>query len=226
MAYETFFFNFKSVFSEGGNFSVDEIDIYKKKLEKMAIIIDKNETLLLKEMEKLEKKQLDEATKIMLAFQDKFKFHLVDLEFIEKISRWLNETQVKIKTEVAASNRDAKNLYELTNQFDVLIDACEFPHPDKKQANVSDLIKMFNKISGLIYERASYLKCFKQESVANYHNDKRVSIASHFTSADVQQGQLVQPSSQQQSQFIYGKQLAPKSSSDDPAVSMMKNIMQ
>jgi hypothetical protein len=38
----------------------------------MAVIIDKNETLMLKEMEKLEKKQLDEATKILIAFQDKF----------------------------------------------------------------------------------------------------------------------------------------------------------
>ena len=37
----------------------------------MAIVIDKNETLMLKEMEKLEKKQLEEATKILLGFQDK-----------------------------------------------------------------------------------------------------------------------------------------------------------
>jgi hypothetical protein len=192
----------------------------------MALIIDKNETLLLKEMEKLEKRQLDEATKLMLAFQDKFKYHLVDLEFIEKISRWLNETQVKIKTEVAASNRDAKNLYELTNQFEILIDACEYPHPDKKQADISDLVRIFNKIMSLIYERASYLKCFKHESVANYHNEKRLSVVSHFTGVDTQQAQLVQPPFQQQSQYLYGKQTAPKSSSDDPAVVIVKNIMQ
>lgn len=37
----------------------------------MAVLVDKNETIMLKEMEKLEKKQLDEATKVMIQFQDK-----------------------------------------------------------------------------------------------------------------------------------------------------------
>ena len=45
----------------------------------MAVIIDKNETLMLKEMEKLEKKQLEEATKILLQFQDKFGYNNIFL---------------------------------------------------------------------------------------------------------------------------------------------------
>lgn len=62
---------FLSVFSEGGNFSAEEIDSFKKRLERMTVIIDKNETVLLKDMEKMEKKQLDEATKMMNQFTDK-----------------------------------------------------------------------------------------------------------------------------------------------------------
>ena len=62
-----------SVFSEGGNFSAEEIDNHKRKLERMASLIDTNETNMLKEMEKLEKKHLDEAIKVMLLFQEKFK---------------------------------------------------------------------------------------------------------------------------------------------------------
>ena len=120
-----------SVFSEGGNFSAEEIDNHKRKLERMASLIDTNETNMLKEMEKLEKKHLDEAIKVMLLFQEKFKFHLVDLQFIEKISRWLNDTQVKIKTEVNASNSQAKNLNKLVNQFEISIEACLKPNLDK-----------------------------------------------------------------------------------------------
>ena len=97
----------------------------------MASLIDTNETNMLKEMEKLEKKHLDEAIKVMLLFQEKFKFHLVDLQFIEKISRWLNDTQVKIKTEVNASNSQAKNLNKLVNQFEISIEACLKPNLDK-----------------------------------------------------------------------------------------------
>ena len=59
------------MFSEGGNFSREEIELYRKKLEKAAIQIDKAETEILKEMEKLEKRQLEEATKIMTQFQDR-----------------------------------------------------------------------------------------------------------------------------------------------------------
>ena len=59
------------MFSDGGNFSRDEIEVYRKKLEKTAGQIDKAETAILKEMEKLEKKQLEDATKIMNQFQER-----------------------------------------------------------------------------------------------------------------------------------------------------------
>jgi hypothetical protein len=59
------------MFSDGGNFSREEIEAYRKKLEKTAGQIDKAETAILKEMEKLEKRQLEEATKIMNQFQER-----------------------------------------------------------------------------------------------------------------------------------------------------------
>ena len=63
-------------------------------------MLDNNETAMLKELEKIEKRYLDEAVKVIVQFQEKFKYHLVDLQFIEKISRWLNETQIKIKVTI------------------------------------------------------------------------------------------------------------------------------
>ncbi len=59
------------MFSDGGNFSRDEIEVHRKKLERSASQIDKAETAILKEMEKLEKRQLEEATKIMNQFQER-----------------------------------------------------------------------------------------------------------------------------------------------------------
>lgn len=59
------------MFSEGGNFSREEIENYRKRLEKTAMSIDKAETSILKEMEKLEKKQLEDATKVMNQFQER-----------------------------------------------------------------------------------------------------------------------------------------------------------
>jgi hypothetical protein len=59
------------MFSDGGNFSRDEIEVYRKKLEKSASQIDKAETEILKEMERLEKRQLEDATRIMNQFQER-----------------------------------------------------------------------------------------------------------------------------------------------------------
>jgi hypothetical protein len=58
-------------FSEGGNFSREEMEIHRKKLEKTMYQIDQAETAIFKEMEKLEKKQLEEASKIMNDFRER-----------------------------------------------------------------------------------------------------------------------------------------------------------
>lgn len=153
-----------NVFSDGGNFSAEEIDLHKRKLEKMALLIDTNETSMLKDMEKLEKKHLDEAIKVMTQFQEKFKYNLIDLQFIEKIGRWLNNTQIKIKSSVNESNAAAKELSNLIEEFDVWVDACRHPNLDKKNVKPQDLIEFFEKINKHIYDRAVFLKCFKEET--------------------------------------------------------------
>jgi len=102
----------------------------------MASLIDTNETSMLKEMEKLEKKHLDDAVKIIAVFQEKFKYHLVDLQFIEKISRWLNDAQVKIKTEVNASNSKAKHLSKCVDEFQFKCERFEQINMEKNVMNI------------------------------------------------------------------------------------------
>lgn len=58
-------------FSEGGNFSREEIEIYRKKLEKTLFQMEKAETTIVNELEKLEKKELEDATKIVTQFQER-----------------------------------------------------------------------------------------------------------------------------------------------------------
>ena len=65
------FFDCRS-FSEGGNFSREEMETHRKKLEKTAYQIDQAESAIFKEMEKLEKKQMDEANRIMHEFRERF----------------------------------------------------------------------------------------------------------------------------------------------------------
>jgi hypothetical protein len=57
---------------------------------------------------------------------------MIDLIFMEKISRWLTNTQVKIKAEVAYSNTHAQKLAQYMMDLERRIDACLRPNLDKE----------------------------------------------------------------------------------------------
>ena len=62
---------------------------------------------------------------------------MFDLIFMEKIARWLTNTQVKIKAEVADSNTQAQQLAQHLIDLDRRIDACERPNLDKEVRQMS-----------------------------------------------------------------------------------------
>jgi hypothetical protein len=49
------------------------------------------------DLEGMESKRLEQASKIAREFEDRFKHHMIDLLFMEKIARWLTNTQVCYK---------------------------------------------------------------------------------------------------------------------------------
>ena len=59
----------------------------------------------------------------------------MDLLFMEKLGRWLTNTQVKIKAEVAESNSQAQTLARCLDDLERRIDACQHPNPDKEVSN-------------------------------------------------------------------------------------------
>ena len=60
------------MFSDGGNFCPEEIDGYRKKLEQMAQKIDKSEGSVMSDLEGIESKRLDQATKIASEFEERY----------------------------------------------------------------------------------------------------------------------------------------------------------
>ena len=60
------------VFSDGGNFCPEEIEDYRKKLEKMSQKIDSSEGFIMADLEGMESKRLDQASKIAHEFEDRY----------------------------------------------------------------------------------------------------------------------------------------------------------
>ena len=60
------------LFSDGGNFSPEEVDSYKKKLEKLAIKIDSAEGFVMADLEGMETRRLEQALDIANKFEDRY----------------------------------------------------------------------------------------------------------------------------------------------------------
>lgn len=148
-------------FSDGGNFGPDEIEIYQKKLEKCSSKIDNCETFILTELDGMESKCLDTAVEVTTNFENKLKLHILDVAFLEKINSWISNCQVKIKTEVAASNMMSKKLKDEINVLHKLIDSCARPHPDKPIVRPEEVLAAIPSVYNLFQDRIAYLDCAK-----------------------------------------------------------------
>lgn len=66
-----FYLSFSRLFSGGGNFSPEEVEAYKKKLEKLATKIDSAEGFVMADLEGMEARRLTQATDIAGKFEDR-----------------------------------------------------------------------------------------------------------------------------------------------------------
>nr|XP_035956402.1 coiled-coil domain-containing protein 180 isoform X5 [Halichoerus grypus] len=127
------------LFSEGGNFSSEEIDLLCHRLEKEASRIEFVESLIMINMEKMESEYLDQANDVINKFESKFHNLSVDLIFIEKIQRLLTNLQVNIKCEVAKSNLQTDGLNSSLEQLQRKVEMCRNSKGDKKDNVMTDL---------------------------------------------------------------------------------------
>lgn len=149
------------LFSDGGNFCPAEVDEFRGKLSKLSTKIDQCEGSIMGNLESIEAKRFDQTLKVTRDFEDRYKYHMVDLVFMEKIARWLTNTKVKIKAEVAASNGAAKSVADALARFEQRLDACERPNPDKEPVVPGSLVTDLVPIYEAVEKRSVYLQCLK-----------------------------------------------------------------
>ncbi|XP_048972248.1 coiled-coil domain-containing protein 180 isoform X1 [Canis lupus dingo] len=147
------------LFSEGGNFSSEEIDSLCHRLEKEASRIEFVESLIMINMEKMENEYLDQANDIINKFESKFHNLSVDLVFIEKIQRLLTNLQVNIKCEVAKSNLQTDGLNSSLEQLQRKIEMCRSSKGDKKMVTTEDILGFVQTWKERLGRRIQYLNC-------------------------------------------------------------------
>ncbi|XP_062515784.1 coiled-coil domain-containing protein 180-like isoform X2 [Corticium candelabrum] len=146
-------------FADGGNFCLEEVSEYGKTLSKLSGRIESVESALQHDLSSWEKRLVDTANTAMKQWEEKFRHHLLDLTFVEKVSRLLTNVQVKIKGEVAASNSQTQMLIDAVVELEKRCDAVESPNLDKEQLTAEQLLDSLPEIFKLYKERVAYLDC-------------------------------------------------------------------
>ncbi|KAM3825717.1 coiled-coil domain-containing protein 180 [Vipera latastei] len=147
------------LFSDGGNFSPEELEGFMKQLQKENSRIEFVEGLIMIDMEKAETGYLEQATEIISKFENRFRYLAMDRVFLEKIQRFLTNIQVKIKTEVAKSNWQTQTLNNSLEKLVKRIDACTHPNVDKESITPERLYEFAKLVMEELKKRCKYLNC-------------------------------------------------------------------
>ncbi|XP_016001752.2 coiled-coil domain-containing protein 180 isoform X2 [Rousettus aegyptiacus] len=218
------------LFSEGGNFSSEEIDSLCHRLEKEAARIEFVESLIMINMEKMESEYLDQANDVINKFESKFHNLSVDLIFLEKIQRLLTNLQVNIKCEVAKSNLQTDGLNSSLEQLQSKVEMCRSSKGDKKVVTTEDLLGFIRTWKEKLNHRIQYLNCrletesvtkvvFTENILTNLEMESDIQMSSETFEEEAKIDVVTPESFAQPSRM--GKPMI-----EDPAVEVVKKILQ
>ncbi|XP_067825956.1 coiled-coil domain-containing protein 180 isoform X2 [Heptranchias perlo] len=209
------------LFADGGNYTPTEIGLYRESVADTAISIAKTEGTIMIDLEVMEALSLEQATEAIKAVEDKFLRFTMDLIFIEKIKRFLTNTQARIKSEVSISNYHTLNIASHLEQFERKIDACARPNLDKEIVTPEELYHFSKVVRDLMEKRAIYLNCLVDPALTEIPLQGPIATATRveFQKQESKVGfsldeNVLQPSKK-------GKNVT-----DDAAIGVIKEILQ
>ncbi|XP_039979107.1 coiled-coil domain-containing protein 180 [Xiphias gladius] len=93
------------LFSEGGDFALQEVKMFQRRLKEETKQISVTEESIYSELEAFESKSLQQVKEVSGRFEEKLSSLRSEVKFMEKIQKIISSTQVHIKAEAASSNQ-------------------------------------------------------------------------------------------------------------------------
>ncbi|KAG1957044.1 hypothetical protein F2P79_007257 [Pimephales promelas] len=125
------------LFSDGGDFTPQEIEVFQSHLERMDKRIDSAEGAMMQDMEEKESKCLEQVKDIFRKFEEKFSFLAIELKFLAKMQQFFNNTRVQIKSEALKSNMQKKTIDNMLSDLKEMTAEYDQPSPNKKDASMA-----------------------------------------------------------------------------------------
>ncbi|KAG9490607.1 hypothetical protein GDO78_006106 [Eleutherodactylus coqui] len=211
------------LFSEGGNFSPDEIEILRKRLHNASASIASFEGSIMVDLEGLESQCLEQATEVVKKFEDKFQYITTDMIFLENIQQLLTNLQVKIKALVATSNSQSQQINSHLEQLQMKTDACAYPNIDKELVSSQELYAFMKTVMEEVIKRSRYLSCLLDPNSILQEPPLQGPIAT-ASRADVTSRKDEKPTFGTPDSLLNPSRIG-KLALDDAAVGVIKDIM-
>ncbi|XP_075115168.1 coiled-coil domain-containing protein 180 isoform X2 [Leptodactylus fuscus] len=210
------------LFSEGGNFSPEEIETLRKRLHKASATIAAFEGSIMVDLEGLESRCLEQSTEVVKKSEEKFLGITTDMIFLENIQKLLTNLQVKIKALVADSNSQSQQINSDLDQLQMKTDACAWPNIDKEVVSSEDLYSFMRTVMEEVTKRSRYLSCLLDPSPVLQESPLQGPIAT-ASRGDVsrQEGKVTFGSPEN----LLNPSRIGKLALDDAAVGVIKSIM-
>jgi hypothetical protein len=149
------------LFSDGGNYTNNEISQFKPKLEKQGERINKYWTQCKEELEAIQQLRKERFDIIqMTKITNEYQHHLTDLKLLESINQtFVKSCQLPITSETLESNRQAKTI---TDQLET-IKQNMMTSMDSHLSVSSLLLEPLNVLLVMMKDRVDYLSCRKKK---------------------------------------------------------------
>uniref|UniRef100_A0A8C4Q219 DUF4455 domain-containing protein n=1 Tax=Eptatretus burgeri TaxID=7764 RepID=A0A8C4Q219_EPTBU len=149
------------LFSNGENFSQEEVESSQKRLDKLEHKMVMDATSLVAKMSSTEAKWLERVTEQASKFEQRFKNHAVGVCFVECIQRQLRSTWIRVKAEVLKSETQSRDLASALEAFKQKFHVFLDPDTGSQEVVSDSLWLCLQDILKKAQIRAQYLDCFQ-----------------------------------------------------------------
>uniref|UniRef100_A0A8C9Z926 DUF4455 domain-containing protein n=1 Tax=Sander lucioperca TaxID=283035 RepID=A0A8C9Z926_SANLU len=137
------------LFSEGGDFSPQEVKLFQRRLKEETKQISVTEESIYSELEAFESKSLQQVKEASGRLEEKLSFLKSEVEFTEKSQKIISSTRVHIKAEAASSNQQQWSLSSSLEDVRRMMENTELS-PDQ-------LFSLLSSVNEEVRKRSQYL---------------------------------------------------------------------
>ncbi|KAM4773321.1 coiled-coil domain-containing protein 180 [Cyanocitta cristata] len=148
------------LFSEAGDFSSEEVNVFTKCLQKESKQIDSFESSVKTDVKQIESSCLEQATELIKKYGKTFASLSLSQAFMEKVHQSLRQLRQQIKLEVANSNLQSVTLKSHLEKLQRKRDAFVHSTAEKEALTSEELYDFAREVLKELKKRSQYLDCF------------------------------------------------------------------